>query len=156
MTASPSQPTILVATDLSPASQAAFDSGVQLARDLDARLVLVHAVRPVGAPGLELTRPDTTTRENETAEPTPDTAMGGRDLVDLARSRGVEAEMVVRAGLPAVVIADEAERLKARTVVLGSLHKTSLEKRVLGSVAREVMERTDRPLLVVASGGTAA
>lgn len=142
-------PAIVVGTDFSPGSRAAFDSGLQMARDLGGRLVLVHAVRPLGAPGLELTRPDRTTEENETAEPTPDVGLSGSDWVDLAKAQGIDADVVVRPGRPAVVIAEEAARVSAHTVVLGSLEKDGLEKAVLGSVAEEVQRRTSRPVVVV-------
>lgn len=148
-----SPPTILVATDFSPASHAAFESGVRMAKEQGGRLVLVHALRPLGAPGLELTRPDTTRFENETARPGDvlDAPQGarGEDWADLARSQGVPADVVVRAGLPAVVIVEEAERLQAKTVVLGSGRKDGLAKTVLGSVAEAVQKATDRPVVVV-------
>lgn len=146
---SDASPTIVVGTDFSPGSRAAFESGLTMARDLGARLVLVHAVRPLGAPGLELTRPDRTTEENETADPTPDVGLNGSDWVDLAKAQGVEADVIVRPGRAAVVIAEEAARLGAHTVVLGSLEKGGLEKAVLGSVAEEVQRRTSRPVVVV-------
>jgi nucleotide-binding universal stress UspA family protein len=142
-------PTIVVATDFSPASRAAFDAGVEMARGINGRLVLVHAVRPVSAPGLELTRPDTTTVENETAAPLPDVGLSGSDWVDLARAQGVEADVVVRPGLPAAVIVEEADLCDAQAVVLGSLRKTALEKAVLGSVAEAVQRRTTRNVVVV-------
>lgn len=141
-------PTILVATDLTPASRAAFDSGVQMAKEQGGRIVLVHVVRPLGAPGLELTRPDTTTFENETAQ-SAHLGPTGEELVDLARSRGVQADLVVRPGLPAAVIAEEAERVEAATVVLGSHRKDDLEEAVLGSVAQAVQKKTGRPVVVV-------
>ena len=65
------KPTILVATDFTPGSRPAFDHALALAKEVHGRLLLVHATRPLGAPGLELTRPDTTKLENETAEPVP-------------------------------------------------------------------------------------
>ncbi|HJQ92830.1 MAG TPA: universal stress protein [Candidatus Thermoplasmatota archaeon] len=148
-----SPPTILVATDFTPASRAAFDSGVRMAKEEGGRLVLVHAVRPLGAPGLELTRPDTTRFENETAAPgevlDAPVDLTGTDWVDLARSQGVDADVVVRPGLPAAVIVEEAERLQASTVVLGSSRKGGLEKAVLGSVAEAVQRGTGRPVVVV-------
>ncbi|HUR25266.1 MAG TPA: universal stress protein [Candidatus Thermoplasmatota archaeon] len=149
----PNSPTILVATDFTPASRAAFDSGVKMAKEEGGRLVLVHALRPLGAPGLELTRPDTTRFENETAAPGDildvPVAMTGTDWVDLARAQGVDADVVVRPGLPAAVIAEEAERVQATAVILGSSRKGGLEKLVLGSVAEAVQRATDRPVVVV-------
>ena len=143
-----SPPTIVVGTDFTPASRAAFESGVRMAKEEGGRLVLVHAVRPLGAPGLELTRPDTTAFENETAAPATLGAPGA-GWVDLARSQGVDADVVVRPGLPAAVIVEEAERLRAKAVVLGSSRKDGLEETVLGSVARAVKDRTDRLVVVV-------
>ena len=148
-----SQPTILVATDFTPASRAAFDSGVRMAKEEGGRLLLVHAVRPLGAPGLELTRPDTSRFENETAAPGEvldlPIDVAGPDWVDLARAQGVDADVVVRPGLPATVIVEEAERVQARAVVLGSSRKGGLEKAVMGSVAQAVQRGTDRPVVVV-------
>lgn len=142
-------PTIVVGTDFTPSSRAAFDSGIRMAKEEGGRLVLVHAVRPLGAPGLELTRPDANKVENETAEPAADGGVIGSDWVDLARAQGVDADVVVRPGLPAKVIADEAERVGAKAVVLGSSRKSGLEKAVLGSVAKAVQKATNTPIVVV-------
>ena len=145
----PSPPTIVVATDFTSSSRAALDSGIQMAKEQGGRLVLVHAVRPLGAPGLELTRPDTSKLENETAEPSSDPRFPSDDWVERARAQGVDTDVVVRPGLPATVIAEEAERLDAATVVLGSSGKGALEKAVLGSVAEAVRRSTSRPVVVV-------
>jgi nucleotide-binding universal stress UspA family protein len=142
-------PTIVVAADFTSSSRAALDSGIRMAKEQGGRLVLVHAVRPLGAPGLELTRPDANKLENETAEPSADIRFAGDDWVERARVQGVAADVVVRPGLPAKVVAEEAERLRAKAVVLGSSRKGPLEKAVLGSVAEEIQRSTSRPVIVV-------
>lgn len=142
-------PTIVVAADFTSSSRAALDSGIRMAKEQGGRLVLVHAVRPLGAPGLELTRPDANKLENETAEPSSDVRFAGDDWVERARVQGVAADVVVRPGLPAKVIAEEAERLRAKAVLLGSSRKGALEKAFLGSVAEEVQRATSRPVVVV-------
>ncbi|MEA3135995.1 MAG: hypothetical protein QOC71_276 [Thermoplasmata archaeon] len=142
-------PTFVVGTDFTPSSRAAFDSGVRMAKEQGGRVVLVHAVRPLGAPGLEMTRPDTTKFENETAEPGADGGITGTDWVDLARSQGVDAAFVARPGLPAAIILEEAERVHAKAVVLGSSGKKGLEKTILGSVADAVRKGTNTPVVVV-------
>jgi nucleotide-binding universal stress UspA family protein len=149
-------PVILVATDFTPSSRPAFDHGLALAKELGGRLLLVHAMRPLGAPGLELTRPDTTKVENETAEPVPAVGLAGTEWVDLARSQGVEADAVVRPGLPTVVILEEADRVDARTIVLGSQEKDRLAKAILGSVSEDVQGRTQREVVVVPPGDAPA
>lgn len=143
------RPTILVATDFTPSSRGAFDEGVRLAKELEGRLLLVHAVRPLGAPGLELTRPDTTKEENETAEPVPAVGLAGTEWVDLAKAQGVECDIVVAPGRPASVIVHEALRVDAHTIVLGSQGKEGISKAILGSVAEEVREKSGRAVLVV-------
>lgn len=148
-----SKPTVLVATDFTPASRGAFDQGLALAKELDGRLLLVHALRPLGAPGLELTRPDTTKEENETADPVPRVGLAGTEWVDLANAYGVEADVVVRPGLPVVVILEEADRVDAHTIVLGSQGKTGITLAMLGSVAEEVRAKSPRPVLVVPGEG---
>lgn len=144
-----SPPTIVVAADFTSSSRAALDSGIRMAKEQGGRLVLVHAVRPLGAPGLELTRPDANKLENETAEPSSDIRFAGDDWVERARVQGVAADVVVRPGLPAKVIAEEAERLRAKAVVLGSSRKGALERAVLGSVAEAVQRATSRPVVIV-------
>lgn len=146
------RPTVLVATDFTPASRPAFDEGVRLAKELQGHLLLVHAVRPLGAPGLELTRPDTTKEENETAEPVPAAGLAGAEWADFAKAQGVECTVAIRPGLPAVVIVDEAQRVDAHTIILGSQGKEGLSKAILGSVAEEVRERSGRPVRVAAEG----
>lgn len=145
----PAHPTVLVATDFTPSSRGAFDEGVRLARQLQGRLLLVHAVRPLGAPGLELTRPDTTKEENETAEPVPAVGLAGTEWVDLAKAQGVECDVVVVPGRPATVIVHEALRVDAHTIVLGSQGKEGISKAILGSVAQEVREKSGRAVVVV-------
>ena len=150
-----SKPTVVIATDFTPSSRPAFDQGISLAKDLEGRILLVHAIKPLGAPGLEPSHPETSPAENETAEPTPQVGLVGTEWVDLARAQGIEADVVVRPGLPAAIIIEEAERVQAHTVVLGSHGKHGLTKALLGSVADEVRKSTDIPVLTVTGDGTA-
>lgn len=145
------KPTILVAHDLTPASRGAFDQGVRLAKELGGRLVLVHAAKPLGAPGLEPSRPPARLEDNETAEPTPGVGVAGTEWIDLARAQGVPCDIVVRPGLPAAVIVEEAMRLDVHTIVLGTQGKTGITKLLLGSVAEDVRKGTSKPVVVVPS-----
>ncbi|MFA5944123.1 MAG: universal stress protein [Candidatus Thermoplasmatota archaeon] len=145
----PNAPAFVVGTDFTASSRAAFDSGIRMAKEQGGRLILVHAVRPLGAPGLEMTRPDTDKTENETTEPVGEGGISGADWVDLARSQGVEASFIARPGLPAAILLEEAERVQAKAVVLGSSGKRGLEKAILGSVASDVRKGTHRPVVVV-------
>lgn len=148
-----SKPTVVIATDFTPSSRAAFDQGVALAKELGGRILLVHALKPLGAPGLEPSHPETSPTENETAEATPQVGLVGTEWVDLARAQGIEADVVVKPGHPSALIIEEARRVDAHTIVLGSQGKHGLTKAFLGSVADEVRKTTERPVIVVPGDG---
>ena len=60
-------------------------------------------------------------------------------------------ETVILAGRPAQVIADEARRWEADVIVMGSRGHGALSSMVLGSVSAEVIDLSDRPVLVAHS-----
>ena len=91
-----------------------------------------------------------------------------RDYEETARERAEEGAGVARsAGLAArsaigrrhVTIAEailiEADRVEARVVVLGTRGLTGLKSAFLGSVSHAVLQRADRPVLVVPSPAVA-
>jgi len=67
----------------------------------------------------------------------------------VARLRPVmPTESVILAGRPAQLIADEARRWDADAIVIGSRGHGPLSSMVLGSVSAEVIDLSDRPVLV--------
>ena len=50
---------------------------------------------------------------------------------------------------PAACIASAAERLDADVICVAARDKSSLDRLALGSVSRDVLEKTQRPVLVV-------
>lgn len=128
---------VLHATDFSPASRAAFTAAVQMAKRTHADLELLHVALPpaaylesgVATPGDVERLAEATFREAE------------RRLGALARAAaraGVRATMRVRLGIPVTAIVDEARRLRADVLVVGTHGRSGVPRVFLGSVAARV------------------
>jgi nucleotide-binding universal stress UspA family protein len=140
--------TILVANDFSQDAEVATAAAMRLARDLGATLRLVHTVEiPFATSGnphsTSGVTPDELARDEEAAAEMLATA------ASQVRSQGVEAEIDVEVGHPASCILAAARDAGARLVVVGTHGKGALRRMALGSVADQVVQLSDRPVLVV-------
>jgi nucleotide-binding universal stress UspA family protein len=87
------------------------------------------------------------------AEVIGETEATARRLADGLREAGVEATPVTRAG-PAVATAIEyAEEIDADLIVVGSSRRHGVVKRLLGSLALDLVQRSGRQVLVVTEPG---
>lgn len=136
---------LVAAVDFSKPSRKAFEAAVGLAKDLDAKLVLVHAFTPVPKGGardpIAQAKTEVDAAEWETLCKT--WAADARKSVDV--------ETVAREGKPADVIAKAVADHKATLVVVGSHGRTGLKRAVLGSVAEGVIRSSKVPVVVVPS-----
>jgi nucleotide-binding universal stress UspA family protein len=147
--------TILVATDFSADSHWGTDYALELARQLHAQLVVLHAYEPPATP---------------TAAPNGVVLQGGvqyeeavKKLCQLqsqmqnATNFPVDVSVVARPGSPATCLADEAINLKADLLVMGRsvarLAGDAPQKdRQLGRLATDIIPRTRVPMLLVPPG----
>jgi nucleotide-binding universal stress UspA family protein len=134
---------ILVATDGSTCGQRAEDEGVSLAVATGARVVFLH-VQPAVDPSRS--RPGALSEETDESHPVLD-----RALVK-AIAAGVEAETEIVKGNAAREIVDAARLRGADIIVVGSRGLGKLSGMFLGSVSRDVLNETDRPVLIVKEG----
>jgi nucleotide-binding universal stress UspA family protein len=134
--------TILHPTDFSPGSAAALAAACHLARDSDARLVVLHAfgpVVPVGAEGVIVSSDIDELR-----------AIARRELDSIRPpSSTVRVEKIIREGMSTQVILDTAAELKADLIVMGTHGRTGFRRLVLGSVTEDVLRRATCPVLTV-------
>jgi len=80
-------------------------------------------------------------------------AATARRLADALREAGVDATPVTRAG-PAVATAIEfADEIDADLIVVGSSRRHGVVKRLLGSLALDLVQRSGRQVLVVTEPG---
>ncbi|PYE54542.1 universal stress protein [Deinococcus yavapaiensis] len=131
----PGRPVVLIATDGSPTGTLALDRALDAARVLGARLCVLHVLPdplPSGRPELYDVQLTVLRR-------------GGEAVLNAAkrRLRFVGADFVLRecrGQHVANVILDEAKRLGAISVVLGTHGRPRPYSRTLGSVARAVRD----------------
>ncbi|CAN5675282.1 universal stress protein [soil metagenome] len=133
--------TILLATDLSPASDEATAMAVDLARRLAARLVIVNVLEKRRLTG-------------GGAHDRVDQARAEREarlviLVKHARDVGASAEFLLWTGDPGASISAAAEAEGADVVVVGTRGRSGAGRMLLGSVSDHVVRTADCPVLVV-------
>ena len=134
---------LLLATDLSPASERAADEAIRLAIESSAELVVLSVIDPgrLRLPGgVFLRRIDQERMRVETQV---------QDLVNRARKAGVRATFLVWEGEPAEAIVAASEAELADAIVLGSHGRGLLGRLVLGSVSARVAEHAPCRVVVV-------
>lgn len=142
---------ILVAVDESDTSRHALVQAIELARKLSATLRMVHVLDmgwlPIG-PEVAID----TAALSEARRGVGETIIAAAR--DAARQAGFEAEAgLVETETPiqqvAEAIAREASRWGAELVVLGTHGRRGFQHLMLGSVAEQVVRRSDAPVLLI-------
>ena len=143
---------ILVALDCSPASKAALEQAIDLARDEGARLTLISVAaplrfRPVGPYYVPLPNDDELERQ-------------AQEVLDQAEAQvpeDVPVSTVLRRGDAAKAILDRIEQGEHDLVVMGSRGHGRTASLLLGSVSRDVVAHSPVPVLIArARAGHAA
>lgn len=139
---------ILVSMDHDDSSDPAFAEAVQLVQGHDRpELHVVHVVEeklpPTSALGITLL--------DQQLEAAPK-ALEAR-LTPLVAQLGYRGRVIghLRVGKPAPAILQTAVDVYADVIVMGTHHRTGLERFVLGSVAEQVMREAHCPVMVVTS-----
>ena len=137
--------TVMLATDLSTASDAATTVALDLAASLRARLLAVSVVDP-GAlrlpGGRYAARVDQVRTERERF---------AQELVARGRSMGVTVDFLVWEGDPGEAIIDAAQAEGADMIVVGSHGRGTVGRFLIGSVSDHVVRNASCPVLVVRS-----
>lgn len=141
--ASPS--TLLLATDLSPASEAATEQALDLARRLGARLLAVSVIDPgtLRLPGGRFGARIDQVRASRERE--------AQVLVRRGRELGVPVTFLIWQGDPGEVIVEAARSEGVEMIVIGSHGRRGVERALLGSVSDHVVRHAPCPVLVVRS-----
>ena len=135
---------LLLATDLSAASERAAEEAIRRAVESGAQLVVFSVVDPgrLRLPGgVFLRRVDQERARIES---------GVQKLVRRARSAGAQATFLVWEGDPAEAILAASDAESVDVIVLGSHGRGPLGRLVLGSVSAQVSEQARCQVLVVA------
>lgn len=135
----------LIATDGSTASEAAVAAGVQLAAEQRAEVVFLHVVEAMDM----VTTPfgPITAIPRELPQPFDDDALAR--AAEVAREHGVPAELRLVAGFEVESILRVADEIDAELIAVGSNRHGAVGTIVFGSVSKELVRRSARPVLLV-------
>jgi len=140
--------TVMVASDFSPTSRAAFARAVDLAKANRARLLVMHALTLVPPmPGGEYIPPQAWDQIEAASHAQARDRI--KALVVKAKRAGVRATALVMVGSPYEVIVRAARSKRVDVLVLGTHGRTGLPRFFLGSVAARVLATAPCPVLTV-------
>jgi nucleotide-binding universal stress UspA family protein len=140
---------ILFAMDFTPVSDKAAQVAAEEARLRGAALHLIHSV--------EVLAPEAMLAEPAAIPPVPFGSYPVAEMNEAAEKRlrklltalDVPGDVTVADGPPAAAIIEEAERIGADLVVVGTASRTGIDRLLLGSVAAKVVRDASAPVLVV-------
>ncbi len=140
---------ILLATDLSPASEEAGLEALDLAHGLSAELLIVSVIDPrsLRLPGGRFrTRIDQVRTAREAA---------AQELVSRGRAAGVRVTFLIWEGEPGESIIEAARSEQVDFVVVGSHGRGTVGRFFLGSVSDHVVHNAPCPVVVVRARASA-
>lgn len=134
---------IMVGIDFSPASQAAFQDALKVARQNDAELLVVHIrANPISfMPSDHYIRWDAETR-NEAK-----TRIAA--LAEKARQEGVHAHGLVLGGLPDNLLLDVAKKLHIALIIIGADEFGKTSRLIFESVTSRLLSHAPCSVLMV-------
>lgn len=152
--------TIVFAADLCVFTPYIVQHAIELAKNLDARIVVVHAVEPLGSLGTAMVKtylPEDRTREFEQQGMSVLIATVKDRLVDMLADEFIEnnigfgqvSDVIVEAGRPADVILKHAGIWNADIIVMGSHGPNLNQGQSLGSVTNKVLQLAKIPVYMV-------
>ena len=151
---------ILYATDLSPNSAYAMRFASKIARQNDARIIILHVIERLSATAYALLSSylDEDQMKARTQEQVQYQMERIRKRLDVLCEKECRYDpglvkrverIEIREGYPADEILKEANTANANMIVMGTHGKGALENTFVGSVAQKVMRRSRRPIFVV-------
>lgn len=138
---------ILAAVDFSPVSDAVIARAAEIARGCGSELTLLHVAAPdpdfVGfGPGPETVRDS---RAQEIVSERRELQQTAEEL----RTRGLEARALIFQGPTVEKVLEEARRIPADLLVVGSHGRGAVGRALLGSVSHAILRHPPCPILVV-------
>ena len=141
---------ILVATDFSPASDAAITYGRELARSFGSTLTIVHVVDDIAAHsfgidgGAFASEPDVQRQFEVDARTAIDAAISATDRADLTATG-----LILRSSAPAAAIVTCAHERGVNLIVMGTHGRSGFAHLLMGSVSERVVQTAPCPVLTV-------
>lgn len=140
---------ILVPTDFSDDSDEALKQALELAKQYNSKVYLLHVVEPVTQCAGDYCLDTANLKEIEASDIKHSEDMMQRELEKYSGIQGVEVISDVREGnLVDEIIKEQTER-HVDLIVIPSHGKTNFLKRLMGSISERIMEEARSPVLLV-------
>lgn len=143
--------TILFPTDFSQGARAAMDHAVSLARDYEAKLVLLYVIQDISIAEWYIPSSLSVADLVEDMQKSAWKEMDRWAAEVSGQARDVE-KMVVR-GVPFVEIVRTAKEKNADLIVIGTHGRTGIDHMLFGSTAEKVVRKAPCPVLTVRVAG---
>lgn len=144
--------TIVVPTDFSEDAEKALATAVELAKQLDGRVVLVHAPPTAVAPAYPGFAAGAIIPDSYYNEMRAEARGHVERVAKEAAGGGVDVSGRILSGPPSDAIVALADELGADLIVMGTRGLTGLKHVLLGSVAERVVRTAPCPVLTVKKG----
>jgi nucleotide-binding universal stress UspA family protein len=138
---------ILLATDLTPASEPALEEAITLAAENHAELIVAHAYEPPNLPQAAAVGPDV--YEEWDGNLREDAEQRTAPLVQRARDAGVKVSSLVLRGAAYDVILETARANEVDLLVMGTHGRKGVSRMFLGSVASRVISAAPCPVMTI-------
>lgn len=135
--------TILLATDGSPASETASEQAIDLATQVEARLLVMSVVNTSSR------QPAARGQAGRVPEVRETLSTKAQGIVQRARAAGAEATFLVWDGDPGEAIVAAADSEAADLIVVGSHGRGGVGRFLIGSVSDFVVRHAHCPVMVV-------
>jgi nucleotide-binding universal stress UspA family protein len=143
--------TILFPTDFSQGARAAMDHAVTLARDYEAKLILLYVIQDISIAEWYIPSSLSVADLVEDMQKSAWKEMDKWTAEVSERVKNVE-KMVVR-GVPFVEIVRTAKEQNADLIVIGTHGRTGIDHMLFGSTAEKVVRKASCPVLTVRVAG---
>ncbi|MBC8548144.1 MAG: universal stress protein [Candidatus Brocadiales bacterium] len=138
---------ILVAIDLSNASQKILDKAKTLAKALSAKVCLLHVIE--GEPDFLDDEPDVQNSSDQGQQEFPQEHKNLQKEVDGLRQSGIETKGLLSQGSVVDVILQKSKQLEIDIIIVGTHGHGGVHHMIFGSVSEGVLRNTLCPVLVI-------
>jgi len=143
--------TILFPTDFSNGARAAMDHAISLAKDYNAKLILLYVIQDISIAEWYIPSSISVTDLVEDMQKSAWNEMEKWNAEVASTVKDVE-KMVVR-GVPFVEIIKTAKSKNADMIVIGTHGRTGIDHMLFGSTAEKVVRKSPCPVLTVRLAG---
>ena len=140
---------ILVPTDFSDSSDEALKQALELAKQYNAKVYLLHVAEPVTPCAGDYCLDASTVKQADDAEILQAKEKMQKELKKYSEFQEIEVITDIREGKPAEEILKEQEEKGVDLIVMPSHGKTGFMKRLMGQISEKILEEAKTSVLLV-------